>query len=124
MFSFFIDYGRWHYSYAPLAILKLLKEFVRFFINLFSVSLFIRTLFNPLYSSPVNLKSARDGTDTFGLITGGVVIRVLGALFRLVLIICGLVLCMLSFVFFTCVFVIWVCMPIVIVGAVILLLNL
>jgi hypothetical protein len=121
MLSFIIDYSKWHYSYALLAVLKLLKEFMRFFMNLFSVSLFIRTLFSPLYSTPVNIKSAQDGADAFGLITGGVLIRILGALFRLVLILCGLMLSILGFIFFCSVFVVWMCMPVVVAGAIALL---
>jgi hypothetical protein len=113
MFSLFIDYSKWHYTYALENIFRLAKEFIRFFLNLFSVTLFLKTFFRPIFSVPVNLHEAEDAVDTVSLIVGGVLIRIFGALFRLLLIILGLFFCMMSVVFFTCVFFVWLLMPVI-----------
>lgn len=118
MFSLFIDYTSWHYSYALLNILRLGKEFIRFFFNLFSVPLFIRSFFSPIFSVSADLGEADDGADTVALIISAVLMRVLGMILRSIFIVLGLFFSSITFVFFVCIFLLWLVTPIVFVVSV------
>ena len=58
MFNLFIDYNKWHYTHAIINLFRLAKEFTRFFVNLFSIKLFLKSLFTPVFSIPVNDNSS------------------------------------------------------------------
>ncbi len=113
MLNLFIDYSKWHYTYALLNIFRLAVEFVRFFLNLFSVKLFLKSLFSPLFSVPLTTESNYYGDIIAGFV-GGTLVRIIGALFRSVLIICGLGFSLVTIIFFFIAFVIWLILPLVI----------
>ena len=114
MFCLISDYTKWHYSYAVVTIIGLAQEFVRFFFNLFSVSLFLRSLFSPIFSIPVNDMRSPEVSDLVAGFMGGFLTRIVGAIFRGVLIILGLVGSLLSIGFFCVVTVLWICLPVVV----------
>ena len=116
MLSLFFDYFKWHYTHAIVTILKLGKEFVRFFLNLFSVSLFLRTLFLPLFSIPVDDVDSSFLSDLVAVYVGGLLIRIMGAIFRSLFIIAGLFFSLLTVLFFSTVFLLWLVMPLCTVG--------
>ena len=116
MFSLIIDYNRWHYSYAIVNIFRLANNFVRFFIGLFSVTLFLKSLFSPIFSLPVSDVYSTEIGDVIESFLGGVLTRILGAIFRLAFIILGLLFCILTVVGFVFIFVVWIVMPIVVIG--------
>lgn len=113
MSSFFIDYVKWHYTYALLNIFRLAKEFIRFFLNLFSVRLFLHTLFTPIFSIPVNDDDSNYIGDMIAGFVGGTLIRLIGAIFRLSLIILGLFFSFLTFSIATFIFILWLFMPLI-----------
>lgn len=121
MFSLLTDYTKWHYSYALLTIVRLAQEFVRFFFNLFSVTLFFKSLFSPIFSIPVNDISSPEISDMIAAFMGGFLTRIIGAFFRLLLITLGVGLSILSIAFFTFIFIVWVFMPIVLPGIIYLI---
>ena len=92
-------------------MLTLTKEFVRFFFNLFSVSLFLKSLFSPIFSIPVNDVRSDEISEMIAVFIAGLFIRLLGAFLRMGFIVVGLFLCISSIVFFTGVFFIWLSMP-------------
>ncbi len=124
MFSLFIDYNRWHYSYALLNILRLMREFVRFFLNLFSVGLFLRSLFKPIFNVPVNDVDASYEGDMVAIFISGILMRLLGALVRIIFIIFGLACSFISIIFFSIVFLLWLILPVVYVISIYILLGL
>lgn len=112
MSSFFIDYLKWHYTYGLLNIFRIAKEFIRFLLNLFSVTLFLKTLFIPIFSIPLNDNSNYIG-DMIAEFVGGTLIRLIGAFFRLALIILGLFFSFLTFIISTFIFILWLLMPLI-----------
>lgn len=114
MVSIFIDYTKWHYTYALVNIFTLTKEFVRFFLNLFSVRLFLASLFTPIFSVPVNSIESSMVSDMLAEVIGGMVARLIGALFRSALILLGIFCSILSVLFFTVVCAMWISMPLII----------
>lgn len=112
MFSLFIDYNKWHYRYATLNIFRIARDFILFFLNLFSVSLFFRSLFQPIFSIPVDDVDSENISDVMAIFLGGIVLRIVGAIFRLFFISIGLLLSLTTFVFFTFLFIIWILLPI------------
>lgn len=111
MFSLFIDYNKWHYRCATLNIFKIAKDFMFFFLNLFSVSLFIRSLFRPIFSIPVDDVDSENITDVGAVFIGGIVLRIVGAIFRLFFIFLGLLLSLITLLSFTAIFIIWIFLP-------------
>ncbi len=111
MFSLFVDYTKWHYSQALFTIVELAQEFTRFFLNLFSVALFLKSLFSPIFSIPVNGIGTSEVSDKVAAFVGGVLTILVGAFFRLLLILLGLLCSLLSIVFFTLVLLFWVSIP-------------
>lgn len=111
MFSLFFDYTKWHYTYALLAIFSLMKEFVRFFFNLFSVTLSLQNLFRPVFSIPIDNPEPTYIGDMVATFLGGILMRLLGAFFRSLLILLGILLSMLTIIFFLVVFVGWIFLP-------------
>jgi hypothetical protein len=116
MLRLFIDYTKWHYSYALVNIFRLAKEFVRFFLNLFSVTLFFKTLLYPIFSLPVDDVESSFIADMVAVFIAGIIIRIIGAIFRIAFITLGLFFSVLTVVFFTLVFVMWFSMPILFIG--------
>ena len=115
MFRLFIDYSKWHYTQAVVNIFVLAKEFARFFFNLFSVSLFLRSLFLPVFSIPVNDVESEGVFDMVAVFIGGILIRIVSAIFRLGFIAVGLLLNLLTVVFFSLVFVLWITVPLILI---------
>lgn len=113
MFSLFIDYCRWHYTHAVRKIFSLTKEFVRFFFNLFSVGLFLKSLFSPIFSIPVDDVETPDVSSMIATFLGSVVLRIVGAILRTGLILLGLFFSILTIIFFCSVFILWLLMPVV-----------
>jgi hypothetical protein len=116
MFSLLIDYTKWHYTYAILNIFRLAQEFIRFFLNLFSVTLFAKTLFLPVMSIPVDDIHEAEVSDVIASFLGGLLMRLLGAIFRLIFILLGLVLSGATLIFFVVVLGIWLLTPVVFVA--------
>jgi hypothetical protein len=114
MFSLISDYTKWHYSYALAAIISLAQEFVRFFFNLFSVKLFLKSLFSPIFSIPTNDISSTEISDLAAAFAGGFLTRIIGVLFRLLFIILGLLGGIISILVFMITFVVWVLLPVVV----------
>jgi hypothetical protein len=111
MLSLFIDYTKWHYTHAIVGIFRLTREYVRFLLNLFSVALFLRTLFLPIFSIPIDDMRSLDIPDMIATFLASIIIRIVGALARSLLIILGLSLSMLTCIFFATLFVLWVFLP-------------
>lgn len=82
-----------------------------FFLNLFSVSLFIRSLFRPIFSIPVDDVDSENITDVGAVFIGGIVLRIVGAIFRLFFIFLGLLLSLITLLSFTAIFIIWIFLP-------------
>ncbi|MEN9880845.1 MAG: hypothetical protein RLZZ308_28 [Candidatus Parcubacteria bacterium] len=85
LFSYFF----WHYRYGLLGLFSITGEFVRFIFNLFSINLFIRTLFLPIFSAQITLKDRVVDEDIVAVLVTKVVMRIIGALLRTLFIFLG-----------------------------------
>ena len=111
MLSLFFDYTTWHYTHALVVVLQLTRDFVRFFLNLFSVKLSLQNLFRPVFSIPVDGAESTYGGDVVATFLGGMLVRLLGAFFRTLLILLGVFTSILTVLFFMIVSILWIGMP-------------
>lgn len=111
--SLFIDYTKWHYSYALLGIFVLGREFVRFVLNLFSFSLFMRTLISPIYSIRVQHIEEDTVSDILAVFIVDVVMRLVGTVLRLISISFALFFSVAVSFFCVTIFILWLIMPLV-----------
>lgn len=88
---FVFEYFRWHYSDALVAILRTTRNFVWFFYEFYSIPLLLKTFFMPfhrmkeVYTRHVNLGKWLEA------FTVNTIMRVVGAVLRLILIFLGIV---------------------------------
>lgn len=105
------SYIFWHYRYGVPHIITLTIEFVRFIFNLFSINLFLRTLFNPMFSVQISLKDRVVDEDIIAIIISKGVMRIIGALLRSFFILLGLFSILCTIVVMTLVLVAWIAFP-------------
>ncbi len=113
MFGLISDYTKWHYSYALVAIVHLAQEFARFFFNLFSVGLFLRSLFSPIFSISLNDVASPEVSDVVAVFMGGVFTRIIGACVRTFFILVGLLSGVVSVIVFSFIGIVWILLPII-----------
>lgn len=116
MLELFINYTKWHYTQAIISLFILAREFIRFFVNMFSIPLFIRSLFLPILNIPVNINTKEEIGDIFATFVAGIIVRALGAFVRLMLIILGIFFIILTIVSFSFIFILWLVVPLFFLG--------
>jgi hypothetical protein len=87
--NIFLLYLSWHFLEVPKNILVAWKNFLRFGLNYFSIALLLRTLFSPWHkyswAYPRGLYIGR----RLEIFFSNLILRILGAIFRIFLIIFG-----------------------------------
>ena len=81
-------YLAWHYSEALNDMRRIWKNFFVFLFNFFSISLLIRTLFSPWHRMQENYTKIE---DFFGNLIVNTLMRIVGAVIRLIFIIMGVI---------------------------------
>lgn len=84
-------YWRFHYSHALLAGLSLWKNMVWFVFNFFSVSLLVRTLFEPWRRLAEDYAPGFNLSNWATAFLVNIIMRVVGVILRLAMIVAGLV---------------------------------
>jgi hypothetical protein len=105
------SYIFWHYRYGVPHIVTLTSEFVRFIFNLFSIDLFFRTLFNPMFSVQISLKDRIVDEDIIAIIISKGVMRIIGALLRSFFILLGLFFIICTVAVMALVLISWIALP-------------
>lgn len=116
MLQLSILYFRWHYTTALVDLMRIWGNFFWFFTNFFSITLLLRTLFQPFRRLDAAYKKGFDPGAWAEQLGVNLLMRVVGALLRLFLIGIGLValLCtLLGGVFFL---VAWLATPFIVVS--------
>ncbi len=101
-------YLAWHYSEALNDMRKIWKNFFVFLFNFFSIFLLIRTLFSPWHRMQENYGRIE---DFFGNLIVNTLMRLVGAVIRLIFIIMGVVSVLLCAVLGLAVLAFWLVLP-------------
>ena len=110
MYGFFF-YLSWHYKYALGNLFSLTKEFIRFFFNFFSIGLFVKTLFLPMFSVKADPGKEVYIIDYIAIIISNLFLRVLGFIVRSCFIAVGVLSIVLVSILMTGILFVWVFMP-------------
>ncbi len=110
MYGFFF-YLSWHYKYALGNLFSLTKEFIRFFFNFFSIGLFAKTLFLPMFSVKADPGKEVYIIDYIAIIISNLFLRVLGFIVRSCFIAIGVLSIVLVSILMTGILFVWVFMP-------------
>ena len=115
-FSF--QYLAWHYSYGLPNLFTLTKEFIRFIFNFFSINLFFRTLFSPMFSVESGIADEQYAEGVIALFVSSMVMRVLGFILRTLFIIIGLLSIIFTTICMMAVIIAWLLLPVLLLLAV------
>lgn len=112
-----LDFSAWYYTRAFKDMLVVWSNLMWFVVHFFSIPLLVRTLFSPWkrMTDPYHPKSVE---DFFGTLAMNMVSRLLGALVRTVIIVCGVLLLLLGVAGLFLIIVLWILMPLVFVVSV------
>lgn len=107
------NYFLWHYGYAFIGMFRIWSNFFWFFYHFFSIPVLIRTLFSPWKKMREERESAGFSIQgIFSILVVNTIMRIIGFLFRVVLIAIGII--SIIFVFFAgvIVFIVWILAPV------------
>lgn len=110
---FFFDYVRWHYMSGPQALLHIWFTLLCYIEQTLAIRLHLRTLFSPWHR--VQEKSHRkfDIEDWTAKVLINIISRLLGFIFRGVLVITGLLVSLIHTIMLPIVLIIWLAAPVV-----------
>ncbi|MEX0672511.1 MAG: hypothetical protein WDZ82_02880 [Candidatus Paceibacterota bacterium] len=115
--SFLVDYALWHYTRAISDGVRILRNFVWFCFHFFSLALLARTLFAPFEKLGERYPRGFDVPQILSAFVVNILMRIVGALSRLIIISVGL-LCMAGVVLFGVIgFIVWIIFPFAALGA-------
>lgn len=106
-----MNYVVWHYRYGLPHLFLITKEFVRFVFNLFSINLFLRTLFLPMFNLQGSARGEEVLADAISIVVGNLVMRVIGLVLRVSLIALGIGCILLVIALMTTVIAFWTFLP-------------
>jgi hypothetical protein len=109
--SSFFAYVVWHYVYAAPRLVRMNFEFSRHMLAFFSVGLFVKTLFRPLFNADIVVTQDSMVSDTISLAVSKMVMIIFGACLRFVFIVCGLVSAFITCGVMVGVLLVWVLLP-------------
>ena len=116
---FLKEYVLWHYSGAFQDMIELEKNFLWFGYNFFSIPLFLKTLFSPMFRLTAKVSRGIDVETFFEILVGNIFARIAGFFFRAVVIVFGIAFEVLLLLFFIPFVILWVLLPAVVLALVI-----
>ncbi len=110
--GFVLYYIKWHYTDAFIDLIGVIRNFLFFFYNLFSIKILFKTLFSPFHRmTEVYDKRGFKLEKLAEAFIVNSLMRVVGALLRFMLIIFGLFFMLLTFVFGAFFIIAWALAP-------------
>jgi hypothetical protein len=106
-----IQYVRWHYTYAVADLVGIMLNFVWFLYEFFSIPILLKTLFVPFHRLSESKHTGFDPAAWLQALTINTLMRIVGALMRLLLIAIGIVLIMLVAVVGLGFLIVWLLAP-------------
>lgn len=101
-------YLSWHYTTALYDMIGIWRNFFYFIYNFFSISLLLRTLFSPWHRIKESYAKIE---DFFGNLVVNTLMRLVGAVIRMVFIVMGTVSLLLCLIFGVAAFIFWLVLP-------------
>ncbi len=108
------NYVRWHYSSALKSITVISQNIIWFIWHFFSIQELSRTLFAPWQRLQEKHDRGKDIGDYFEVFAINILMRIVGALVRIVMIVFGLAFIILAAASMIAFFVLWIFLPVVI----------
>lgn len=113
---FFFDYVRWHYREGPGALVHIWFTFLRYLEQRFAIRLHAQSLFAPWHRVQETTHRQFDIEEWAANTLVNIISRLLGFLFRSVLILCGLLAIVLHTLALIGVLLVWFLAPIIVTG--------
>ncbi len=110
--TFVLHYINWHYTVAIIDLIRIVRNFIWFFYNFFSISILLKTLFSPFNKLGEGYKKSLKPTKWAETFLINTLMRIVGALLRSVLILLGIIFVILTAVLGTVFFFVWLLAPI------------
>lgn len=107
-----LNYFYWHYTRALSDFFRVWGNFFWFFWHFFSIGLLLGTLFSPLQRLDEQYKKGLYPEQWFETFVVNSLMRLTGAVVRLVLIVIGIVALLATAVFGVCFFIAWLLVPV------------
>jgi hypothetical protein len=113
MISLAFHYVRWHYSTALVDLVRIVRNFLWFFFEFFSITLLLKTFFTPFHRISDNrvLHGKLDIAGMAERLLVDLLMRFVGMLLRTVLILAGIVFIVATLVSGVAFFVAWIASP-------------
>lgn len=105
------SYIGWHYTSAFGGMVHVFRNILWFVLHLFSVAPLTRTLFSPWHRMTEERKDSFDIEDFLGTVVINLFSRLLGALFRMAVILVGLLVCITLATAMILLFLLWIFLP-------------
>ena len=113
--EFLPRYFFWHYTRAFKEIWGIWMNYLWFFNHFFSIPLLFRTLFSPWQRITEEYKKGLDIEDWAESFIVNVLMRIVGAVMRLVVICVGVLFLLITFIIGVLIFVVWPLFPLVVI---------
>lgn len=107
----FVHYLLWHYTTGFADLFGVVRNFLWFFYNFFSIPLLLRTLFSPLERLQEKYTGGLDVAEFFSTLAVNIIMRLVGAALRLFVIVFGLLTLTATGGIGSILFVAWVFLP-------------
>lgn len=114
--NIFLQTLEWQYLDVPVFILRVWRNYLRFYLNYFSIHLLIRTLFAPWRRYKWSMGRGFDIGRWVEATISNTISRVLGAIMRTSLILVGIIIELFVFISGVFIFVLWLILPFLIIG--------
>lgn len=115
MMLFAVYYIRWHYSQALFDLIGIVRNFIWFFYEFFSIPLLLQTLFSPFHRLGERYTHKLDLGKIAEAFIVNTLMRLVGFLLRTFLIVIGIFFILLTFVLGLFFFIAWVLAPLLLV---------
>jgi len=109
---FFLYYIKWHYTEAISDYINIVKNFVWFFFEFFSIKLFATTLFAPFHRLGERYKGGVNLENFFETVIVNTLMRFVGFLLRITIIAIGLIFILFTIAFGAVFLGIWLLSPV------------
>lgn len=106
-----LGYLKWHYSKAISSLCQILKNFLVFIFNYFSIRLLFVNFFDPWKRMSDQYPKVFNFQEYFNTFLANSIMRVVGIIMRFALLIIGLSCCTLFVLICPILIVLWICLP-------------
>lgn len=111
MLTFFFTYANWHYTQALHNFILQIRSILSFLWYFFAIPNLIRTLFSPWRRLHETYQEGFDIQEKFATFLVNSIMRIVGAMIRLIVVVFGLVVQLLATLLLSVAFAVWLLLP-------------